>query len=164
MTEMQTINPTRQPAISLNVEELPLHELIPHWTRMLWLLGMRPMLQSLFDVNLTMSDSIILRQLRRHSMTIAKVATELSLTHSAASRTVDRLVRDGWVQRVENPADRRQKILTLTDEGVALMADIEGKLTTGIEYLAAQLSPEEQEQFRQLIARMVIANCTHDNR
>lgn len=162
MAEMQITNPAHQPTLSLDVEELPLQELIPHWTRMLWLLGMRPMLQSLFDVNLTMSDSIILRQLRRRSMTIAEVATELSLTHSAASRTVDRLVRDGWVRRVENPADRRQKILTLTDEGVALMADIEGKLTTGIEYLAARLSPEEQEQFRQLIARMVVTNCTED--
>ncbi|MEZ4727070.1 MAG: MarR family transcriptional regulator [Caldilineaceae bacterium] len=80
----------------------------------------------------------------------------------AASRTVHRLVRDGWVRRVENPTDRRQKVLTLTPEGVALMEDIEGKLTAGIEYLAARLAPEEQEQFRRLIARMVAANCTEE--
>lgn len=163
MKDLQTIIQVQQLKPLLDVEDLPLHDLIPHWTRMLWLLGMRPMLQSLFDVNLTMSDSIILRQLRRRSMTIAAVAEELSLTHSAASRTVDRLVRDGWVRRVENPADRRQKILTLTPEGMALMEDIEGKLTTGIEYLAARLSPEEQEQFRRLVARMVSANCTEAN-
>lgn len=162
MAEMQTSSQTQQAGLAVNVEDLPLHELIPHWTRMLWLLGMRPMLQSLFNVNLTMSDNILLRQLRRRSMTIAAVAEELSLTHSAASRTVDRLVRDGWVWRVENPTDRRQKVLTLTPEGVALMEDIEGKLTAGIEYLAARLSPEEQEQFRRLIARMVAANCTEE--
>jgi DNA-binding MarR family transcriptional regulator len=142
---------------------MTLRELIPHWANMLWLLGMRPMVQNLFDVSLTMSDSIILRQLRRRSMTITEVASELSLTHSTASRTVDRLVRDGWVRRVENPADRRQKVLTLTPEGVGLMEGLESKLTTGIEYLAARLSPDEQEQFRWLIARMVAANCEeHD--
>jgi DNA-binding MarR family transcriptional regulator len=164
MKETQTTNRIRKQGPSLDMETLTLRELIPHWANMLWLLGMRPMLQNLRDVSLTLSDNIILRQLRRRSMTITEVATELSLTHSAASRTVDRLVRDGWVRRVENPADRRQKVLTLTAEGVALMQDIEGKLTAGIEFLAARLSPEEQEQFRRLIARMVAANCSEDNR
>ncbi len=164
MKETQTTNQIRQQGPSLDMETLTLRELIPRWANMLWLLGMRPMLQNLRDVSLTMSDNIILRQLRRRSMTITEVATELSLTHSAASRTVDRLVRDGWVRRVENPADRRQKVLTLTAEGVALMQDIEGKLTAGIEFLAVRLSPEEQEQFRRLIARMVAANCSEDNR
>ena len=149
---------------SHDLEGLTLNELLPHWASMIWLLGMRPMLQNLFEVNLTVSDNIILRQLRRRSMTITEVATELSLTHSAASRTVDRLVCDGWVRRVENPADRRQKVLTLTAEGVALIQDIEGKLTAGIEFLAARLSPEDQELFRRLIARMVAANCSEANR
>ena len=164
MKETQTTHQIRQQGPSPDIETLTLRELIPHWANMLWLLGMRPMLQNLRDVSLTLSDNIILRQLRRRSMTITEVATELSLTHSTASRTVDRLVRDGWVRRVENPADRRQKVLTLTAEGVALMQDIEGKLTAGIEFLAARLSPEEQEQFRRLIARMVAANCPEDNR
>jgi DNA-binding MarR family transcriptional regulator len=164
MKETQTTNQIRQQGPSLDIETLTLRELIPHWANMLWLLGMRPMLQNLCDVSLMMSDNIILRQLRRRSMTITEVATELSLTHSAASRMVDRLVRDGWVRRVENPADRRQKVLTLTPEGVGLMEGIESKLTTGIEFLAARLSPDEQEQFRRLIARMVAANCSEDNR
>jgi DNA-binding MarR family transcriptional regulator len=164
MKETQTTNQIRQQGPSLDIETLTLRELIPHWANMLWLLGMRPMLQNLCDVSLTMSDNIILRQLQRRSMTITEVATELSLTHSAASRMVDRLVRDGWVRRVENPADRRQKVLTLTPEGVGLMEGIESKLTTGIEFLAARLSPDEQEQFRRLIARMVAANCSEDNR
>lgn len=164
MKETQTTNQMRQPGPSRDVETLTLRELIPHWANMLWLLGMRPMLQNLFEVSLTMSDNIILRQLRRRSMTITEVATELSLTHSAASRTVDRLVRDGYVRRVENPADRRQKVLTLTADGMALMQDIEGKLTAGIEFLAARLSPEEQEQFRRLIARMVAASCSEHDR
>jgi DNA-binding MarR family transcriptional regulator len=148
---------------SHDLEEMTLSELLPHWTRMLWLLGMRPLLKNLLELNLTMSENIVLRQLQRRSLSIADVASELSLTHSAASRTVDRLVRDGYVERVENPADRRQKVLTLTVKGAALMQEIEGKLIAGIEFMALRLSPEEQERFRVLIARMVAANCLeHD--
>ena len=144
---------------SLDLEEMALSELLPHWTSMLWLLGMHPLLQDLNESNLTMSENIVLRQLQRRSLTIADVARELSLTHSAASRMVDRLVREGYVDRMENPADRRQKVLTLSDEGAALMRDIEGKLVAAIEFMASRLSPEEQEQFRILIARMVAAHC-----
>jgi DNA-binding MarR family transcriptional regulator len=148
---------------SIDLEAMTLSELLPHWTSMLWLLGMHPLLRNLNESNLTMSENIVLRQLRRRSMTIADVASELSLTHSAASRTVDRLVREGYVERVENPADRRQKVLTLTDEGSALMRELEGKLVAGIEFMASRLSPEEQAQFRVLIARMVAAHCPeHD--
>jgi len=60
---------------------------------------------------------------------------------------------------VENPADRRQKVLTLTDQGSALSQDLQSKFTAGIESLAQSLSPEEQEQFRLLIAHMVAAQC-----
>lgn len=144
-----------------DLDEMTLSELLPHWTSMLWLLGMRPLLQNLLEMNLTMPDNIILRQLRRHSMSISDVACELSLTHSAASRAVDRLVRDGYVERVENPADRRRKLLTLSAEGEELIQTIEGNLTTGIEYMASRLSPEEQAQFRVLIAHMVAEHCTH---
>jgi len=89
-------------------------------------------------------------------MTIAEVASQLSISHSAASRVVDRLVRGGYLSRTENPEDRRQKLLGLTDQGSSLMKDIERKFTRGIEILAARLSVEEQEQFRLLIAQMVV--------
>jgi DNA-binding MarR family transcriptional regulator len=60
---------------------------------------------------------------------------------------------------VENPVDRRQKVLTLTDRGSALIQDLQRKFTAGIEFLSTSLSPEEQEQFRLLIAHMVAAQC-----
>ena len=42
---------------------------------MCWLLGMRPLLQNLLDLGLTMSHNISSRQLQRHLLTIADVAT-----------------------------------------------------------------------------------------
>jgi DNA-binding MarR family transcriptional regulator len=101
----------------------------------------------------------VLRQLQHRPLTIAQVAECLSITHSAASRAVDRLVRDGFVCRVENPTDRRQKVLTLTSQGSAFIQDLQGKFTAGLAFLSTGLSPEEQEQFRLLIAHMVAAQC-----
>ena len=127
-------------------------------SNLIWLDGMmQSMLQSMLQLDLTMSENIVLRQLQDRSLTIAQVAEDLSITHSAASRAVDRLVRDGFICRVFYPADRRQKVLTLTDQGSALIQDLQSKFTAGIEFLAVGLSPEEQEQFRLLIAHMVAA-------
>ena len=117
------------------------------------------MLQSMLQLDLTMSENIVLRQLQHQPLTIAQVAEYLSITHSAASRAVDRLVCDGFVCRVENPTDRRQKVLTLTKQGSALIQDLQGKFTAGLELLSTGLSPEEQEQFRLLIAHMVATQC-----
>jgi MarR family transcriptional regulator, organic hydroperoxide resistance regulator len=140
-------------------ETLTLSELFPYWSNLLWLKGMRPMLQNMLQLDLTMSESIVLRQLQYQSLTIAEVAAYLSITHSAASRAVDRLVRDGFISRMENPVDRRQKLLTLTAQGAALVRDLESTFTAGVEFLAASLSAEEQEQFRLLLARVIAANC-----
>jgi DNA-binding MarR family transcriptional regulator len=140
-------------------ETLTLGELFFHWSNLVWLNGMQPMFQSMLQLDLTMSENMVLRQVQHQSVTIAEVAEYLSITHSAASRAVDRLVRDGFICRVENPADRRQKVLTLTDRGSALIQDLQSRFTAGIEYLAKSLSPEEQEQFRLLIAHMVAAQC-----
>lgn len=153
------MNPDDPREVSARFETLALGELFAHWSNLLWLNGMRPMLQSMLQLDLTMSENIVLRQLQHQSLTIAQVAEYLSITHSAASRAVDRLVRDGFICRMENPADRRQKVLTLTDRGAALIQDLQSKFTAGIEFLAASLSPEEQEQFRRLIAHMVAAQC-----
>lgn len=153
------MNPDDQCEESARFEALTLGELFSHWSDLLWLNGMRPMLQSMLQLDLTMSESVVLRQLQHQSLTIAQVAEYLSITHSAASRAVDRLVRDGFICRVENPADRRQKVLTLTERGSALIQDLQSKFTAGIEFLAASLPPKEQEQFRLLIAHMVAAQC-----
>ncbi len=139
-------------------ETLTLRELFPYWSNLLWLTGMRPMLQCMLQIDLTMSESLVLRRLQYQSLTISEVAEYLSITHSAASRATDRLVRDGFISRVENPADRRQKRLTLTPQGRALVHGLADKFGAGIERLVGSLSPEEQEQFRLLIAHMVAAH------
>src|SRR5689334_11093691 len=84
-------------------ETLTLRELFPYWGNLVMLNSMRPMLRSMLQLDLTISENAVLRQLKFQSLTIAQAAEYLSLTHSAASRAIDRLVHDGLVCRVENP-------------------------------------------------------------
>jgi DNA-binding MarR family transcriptional regulator len=139
------------------LETLSLRELFPYWSDLLWRASMRPLLQQMLQVDLTMSESQVLRHLQHRELSISEVAQYLSITHSAASRAVDRLVRDGFVVRAENPEDRRQKQLRLSPRGTELVQNLNNTFTTGIERLVASLSTDEQEQFRLLIAHMLAA-------
>jgi DNA-binding MarR family transcriptional regulator len=139
------------------LETLSLRELFLHWSYLLRQMSMHPMFEQMIQIDLTMSESQVLNHLQHRSLTIAEAAEYLLITHSAASRAVDRLVRDGFVSRAENPADRRQKQLLLTEKGTALLENLNSIWASGIERLVASLSSEEQEQFRLLIVHMMAA-------
>ena len=59
------------------------------------------------------------------SLTIGDLADVLRRSPSAASRVVGALQRRGLVERQEEVADRRQRVLRLTGEGAALVAFID---------------------------------------
>jgi DNA-binding MarR family transcriptional regulator len=52
---------------------------------------------------------------------VSEVGDHLGVSNAAASQMVDRLVQQGLLERVESPADRRMKQLTLTARGRALV-------------------------------------------
>lgn len=56
-----------------------------------------------------------------HSCSLNDVATSVNLHVSTASRTCDRLVAAGLIDRAARPADRRNLELTLTRRGEALV-------------------------------------------
>jgi DNA-binding MarR family transcriptional regulator len=56
------------------------------------------------------------------TLTVADLAEALGRSPSAASRIATGLERQGLVRRTEEEADRRQRLLTLTPQGAALLA------------------------------------------
>ncbi len=142
-------------------DEDSLRDILTRWNRMFWWSGVRPMLQRMVMADLTLAESIVLRSLRRGPLTVAEAASCLMLSHSAASRAVDRLVRDGYVQRDENPDDRRQKLLTLAPQGLALVGEMEGIAIDRLERMTDVLNTDEREQFRALMAQMLVRHATH---
>jgi DNA-binding MarR family transcriptional regulator len=138
-----------------DLEQLSLHELMPFWGRLISWVGMEPVYREMMEVGLTESEHMVLLRLRRGACSVADVGVCLFISHSAASRAVDRLVRDGYVRREENPSDRRQKVVTLTEEGEALAGSLEAVMAAGVETLLAPLTEEEREQSRRLLIRMI---------
>jgi len=67
---------------------------------------------------------------------------------------VDRLERDGWVVRREDPQDRRAKLVFLTDKVEPLKAKIK-QLSEQVREAALQgISESEQQQLTDLLLRM----------
>ena len=134
---------------------LPLPELIRQWSRLVWATSVRPMYRRLMEHDLTLAELVVLRQMQRGSLTVAAVADCLQLSPSAASRAIDRLVRDGLIRREENPDDRRQKLITMTAAGQGLVGEMEAIFAERQRQIVASLNDEEQGQFSGLLARML---------
>jgi DNA-binding MarR family transcriptional regulator len=59
------------------------------------------------------------------TLTVGDLAEQLGRSPSATSRIVSGLVRSGYLERTEEPVDRRQRTLALTPSGQALLATVD---------------------------------------
>jgi DNA-binding MarR family transcriptional regulator len=134
-------------------------ELVRYWNKLIWWTGIRPVFRRMVELDLTLAESVVLRSLQRRALTVTEVAECLYISHSAASRAVDRLVHDGFMGRQENPDDRRQKQLTLTPEGSQLVNEMEGIFAARLTPLIDALDADEQAQLRRLLIRMIEAHA-----
>jgi DNA-binding MarR family transcriptional regulator len=121
-----------------------------------WRAAMPRIVNRMAEESLTFSEVVMLHRLRQGSCTIAEVAECLHLAQpSTASRTADRLVRDGLVARQEDLSDRRQKRLSLTERGLHLVGELTAALVEGARPLLVTLSPAEQSTFCALLEKIV---------
>ncbi|WP_079079133.1 MarR family winged helix-turn-helix transcriptional regulator [Streptomyces sp. DSM 15324] len=89
---------------------------------------------------------------------------DLSEMTGVAARTatsiVDSLERDGLVERVRHPDDRRAFLLRLTDDGLRCHREAEEVDRLALAEATAGLTPEDRERFRTLLA--VVREATTD--
>ncbi|PKW14106.1 DNA-binding MarR family transcriptional regulator [Saccharopolyspora spinosa] len=57
----------------------------------------------------------------RDGATASELGRRLGISKQAASKTVDRLANLGYVERVDDAADARRKLIRLTDRGVDVL-------------------------------------------
>ncbi len=83
---------------------------------------------------------------------------DLSEMAGIAARTattiVDSLERDGLVERVRHPQDRRAFLVRLTDEGLRCHREAEEIDRLALAEATAALDAEDREQLRALLARI----------
>src|ERR1700737_3025627 len=79
------------------------------------------------DLDISMQQLRALTVLRDEEVaTVGRLAELFGIGLPAASILADRLVRAGYLERNEDPADRRRVLLTLTRAGVQLGTDLHG--------------------------------------
>lgn len=85
---------------------------------------------------------------------VSDIGEHLGVSNAAASQTVDRLVQLGFLERTENPNDRRAKQLRLTLKGQQLIHDSIEVRRHWIEDLTLALSPQEREAIAQALVTL----------
>ncbi|RKT05223.1 DNA-binding MarR family transcriptional regulator [Streptomyces sp. 3211.6] len=103
-------------------------------------------------LGLTAAQATALRELTG-PMTMRELAERMNCEPSNATFVVDRLERQGLVERRCHPTDRRAKLLVLTDEGAGLRIRLLDLLH--VDSPVAGLAPEEQQVLRDLLERAV---------
>ena len=79
---------------------------------------------------------------------IESIAAELGVGPSAVSGLIDRLVAQGYVERKEDPLDRRQQLVTITDAGTATLDQMREMRAQVTLRLLKGLDDSELEAFR----------------
>jgi DNA-binding MarR family transcriptional regulator len=80
---------------------------------------------------------------REHS--VKEIATHLGLSFPAASRAVEGLIQRDFVTRRESDADRRSRLIALSDHGREVVEGLARSRVQTLESFAAELTPEERE-------------------
>ncbi len=115
-------------------------------------------IRRLQELNLSMSHIRFMHVLLPdHSLPMKELADALVLTPPSVTALTRRLVQTGMVQRDADSTDSRVTLLSLTDEGRALLRDMYDQHLNDMERLLDGLTPDEQEQFLNLMERAVSA-------
>lgn len=116
----------------------------------LWAHLMRGSSQQMFavlgELDLTMTQMKTLSMLDDCTceVSVKELSERLALSLPATSRTVDGLLRRGFLSRHEDTEDRRIKRVRLTDEGRATVQRIVTARLQGLEAYAATLSDDQR--------------------
>lgn len=81
----------------------------------------------------------------RGPMNLGSVASGLDVSAPNASRICDRLLKAGLLDRREDPVDRRNVTLTLTDDGQALIDRVTRHRRTAIRRVLRDMSVRDRE-------------------
>lgn len=86
------------------------------------------------------------------------LAHRAALDRSTIGGLAERLEEKGWIRRMPGTEDRRQKLLSLTDEGRRVLAAVEPAVERTQQRILAPLSPDESRIFVALLEKLVDEN------
>jgi len=104
---------------------------------------------------ITDTQFIVLRALRKGPCNTSFLAHMLGVTLSAVTALINRLHRMGLVTRQRHEKDRRQVLITITPKGLKLLSEVEEKRNLLLALYLAKVSAEERIQLLELLQKAV---------
>lgn len=99
------------------------------------------------STGLSMPQFSILMQLHHKGPCgLSEISERFDVSAAAASQLVDKLVQAGYLERAEDPNDRRAKLLTLSPKGGELIKQGVEERNRWMDELVGTLSPEDQKK------------------
>jgi DNA-binding MarR family transcriptional regulator len=122
---------------------------------------MLSMARSLRDDNLSLAQVAALHLLGiKHELRIGEVAEAIGMQLPGASKVVADLVDRGLCSRREDPADRRAKVVSITQKGRALIDGIATRRSKEASFAMAGIDGEVSESFNRLFLTLYEAGLT----
>jgi DNA-binding MarR family transcriptional regulator len=110
------------------------------------------------STGLSMPQISILMQLHhRGPCGMSEISERFDITAAAASQLVEKLVQAGYLERAEDPTDRRAKLLTLSAHGSDFIQQGIEERYRWMDDLAATLSAEDQKKVSEALALLTDA-------
>ncbi len=107
------------------------------------------------DIGLTRAQWLVLTRLyRRPGASQTELADMLEIDRASAGRMIDRMQKNGWVERRADSEDRRINRLYLTADARRAHKDMWAIAETTVDDALAPLSAAERAQFTRLAARV----------
>ncbi|MBI5840702.1 MAG: MarR family transcriptional regulator [Chloroflexi bacterium] len=105
------------------------------------------------STGLSMPQFSILMQLHhKGACGVSDISERFDITNAAASQLVDKLVQSGYLERTEDPSDRRAKVLNLTDQGRSFVVQGIQERHRWMDDLVKNLSTEERVKVSEALA------------
>lgn len=122
--------------------------------------ALRPALDATHEkFGLTGESFDVLASLRRagtpYELTPTELYREMMLSSGAMTNRIDRLERDGLVQRKPDPGDRRGTLVGLTSKGLALIDKALGEHVANERRLLGALDAKERAQLATLLRKLL---------
>jgi DNA-binding MarR family transcriptional regulator len=135
------------------------HQSLKLWLRMLSCTvrienEIRSRLRATFDITLPRFD--LMAQLERHpdGLRMGELSRRMMVTGGNVTGITDQLEKEGLVQRVPDPQDRRAFAVKLTEAGRRAFADMAAVHEAWIEELLKDIPGEDKAAMIELLARM----------
>lgn len=106
-----------------------------------------------FDINKTEATALLfVNDYDRSSQTY--INSYFLLNKSSMTKVINRLVKKGYVTRIDNENDKREKLIGLTEKGALIIPKIKEELDDWNDYMIENLTTEEKEVFQSVLYKV----------